>query len=108
MKGFPGRGSEKISHFENAALCPLWGNTGESSADFIPEALSLIRTVKQLYPEQFELRGFEGENHMRALTGSQKAEEYLDGELELDELMEEWSREAEEFAEESEECRIYR
>ena len=46
-------------------------------ADFIPEALSLIRTVKQLYPEQFELRGFEGENHMRALTGSQKAEEYL-------------------------------
>ncbi|MCI9663622.1 MAG: DUF1343 domain-containing protein [Lachnospiraceae bacterium] len=77
-------------------------------ADFIPEALSLIRTVKQLYPEQFELRGFERENHMRALTGSQKAEEYLDGELELDELMEEWSREAEEFAEESEECRIYR
>lgn len=99
----PGMGKYQGELCFGVEFAPLSG-----TADFIPEALLLIRTVKELYPGQFTLRRSEGENHMRALTGSARVEEYLDGKLELEELMEEWDREAAEFAAMSQESRIYR
>lgn len=80
----------------------------DKTFDFIPVALQLIKTLKDLYPDHFLLRIEGGENHFGALTGGRCAEEYLNGILSLEELMRIWNKEALEFSKESEDIRIYR
>lgn len=75
--------------------------------DFIPVSLKLMKAVKDLHPDQFQLSCDQTCSHLASVTGSTMAEDYLEGKLDFDDLMEAWNREAGEFAAEAEEFRIY-
>ena len=76
--------------------------------DFIPVMLQFLHIVKELYPEQLVLKtGAEQENNLAALTGSKDTERYLEGELELDELLSIWKDGRRRFEMQAEDVRIY-
>lgn len=79
----------------------------DKTLDFIPVSLKFMKAVRDLHPDQFELPSDGACSHLASVTGSTMAEEYLEGHIMFDELMECWEREAEEFAAEAEEFRIY-
>lgn len=76
--------------------------------DFIPIALTLMRTAARLYPEDFKLpEDKRGGKKLDYLTGSPRAAQYVEGEICLEELLGEWRAEAEEFREKTEDIRLY-
>lgn len=76
--------------------------------DFIPMALVLMRTAARLYPEDMELSEHsQGGKKLDYLTGSPRAAQYVEGEICLEELLEEWKAEAESFREKTEDIRLY-
>lgn len=76
--------------------------------DFIPIALTVMRTGAKLYPEAFKLSEHsQGGKRLDYLSGSPRAAQYVEGEITLDELLGEWRAEAEDFREETEDIRLY-
>lgn len=79
----------------------------DKTFDFLPVSLILIRTVRELYPEQFRFRTTDIENRLAALAGSHMAQQYLEGKMELADVLATWNKEAASFAAECEDSRIY-
>lgn len=76
--------------------------------DFIPIALILMRTAARLYPEKFQLSEHnKGGKKLDYLTGSQRATQYVEGQISLEELLEEWKSYSEDFQKRIENIRIY-
>ena len=76
--------------------------------DFIPIALILMRTAAKLYPEKFRLLEHEkGGKKLDYKTGSPRATQYVEGQISLEELSEEWKGYSEDFQNRIENIRIY-
>jgi uncharacterized protein YbbC (DUF1343 family) len=75
--------------------------------DFIPVAMKLMKAVKELHEDKFELVQNGKNRHLSMVTGSTMAEEYLNGSVSLGDVLNLWKTESEEFAKESEAFRIY-
>lgn len=80
----------------------------DKSLDFIPIILRLLRTVADMYPEQFQLVDSDlGGKHLSYVTGSTQTEAYLYGRITLEELLDEWKMQSREFEKKADEVRIY-
>ena len=75
--------------------------------DFLPVALITMKTIKDLYPNDFEFRSYADVSRLSKLSGDQTADEYLADELSLEELLAGWQKQADEFAAEVKGMRIY-
>lgn len=75
--------------------------------DFMPAALITMKTIRELYPQQFEFRSYADVGRLAQLSGDMSANEYLDDRLTLAELLTDWEEQAADFEEEVRELRIY-
>lgn len=81
----------------------------DRNLDFIPLSVLLMKTIAQLYPNDFKLvDGAAGEKHLSYVTGSRDVQQVLYGEKNPEELFEKWQRESAAFAQQTEQFRIYR
>lgn len=75
--------------------------------DFLPAALITMRTIAELYPEEFELKSYADVSRLEQLTGSRRVEDYLFGKADLAELLESWEQEDARFIEQTRKFQIY-
>lgn len=81
----------------------------DKTLDFIPTALILLKQTAKMYPEEFFLvDGAGGEKHLSYQTGSRQTQNYLEGKVTRQELLEEWAEQSRAFAREADCVRIYR
>lgn len=111
----------KIEHlaFRKRAFTPFWSkHEGKTcfgvefiplsqQLDFMPAALITMKTISEMYPEEFELRSYADVSRMPQLAGDESVNRYLEGTLSLTELLTAWESEAAEFANQTKELRIY-
>jgi uncharacterized protein YbbC (DUF1343 family) len=105
--------------FRTRAFTPFWskheGKTCfgvefiplSSSLDFMPTALILMKTLLELYPNEFEFRSYADVSRLTSLSGDHSVDEYLQDKLSLQELLDQWKEDSALFAEEVKGCRIY-
>ena len=105
--------------FRKRAFTPFWSkHAGETcfgvefiplseKLDFMPAALLTMKTIKELYPDQFEFRSYADVGRLAQLSGDSSANEYLDDKLSLAELLTDWEEQAADFENEVRELRIY-
>ncbi|MCI8633141.1 MAG: DUF1343 domain-containing protein [Lachnospiraceae bacterium] len=105
--------------FRKRAFTPFWSkHAGETcfgvefiplneNLDFMPAALVTMKTIKELYPEQFEFRSYADVGRLAQLSGDGSANEYLNDKLSLAELLTDWEEQAADFENEVREMRIY-
>ncbi|MBR4442309.1 MAG: DUF1343 domain-containing protein [Clostridia bacterium] len=101
------------------AFTPFWSkHAGETcfgvefiplsdKLDFMPAALILMKTLFDMYPDKFEFRSYADVSRLTSLSGDLSVDDYLKGSLTLDELLDSWRGQSEEFAEEVKAFRIY-
>lgn len=75
--------------------------------DFMNPALILMKTLLELYPEQFEFRSYADVSRLTSLSGDHTVDDYLKDRISLKELNERWEDESKEFAEEVKGYRLY-
>ena len=78
-----------------------------SSLDFMPTALILMKTLMELYPNEFEFRSYADVSRLTSLSGDHSVDDYLAGKRTLEDLLSDWQRQSDAFAEEVKGCRIY-
>lgn len=78
-----------------------------SDLDFLKPSLITMKTMLDMYPNDFEFRSYADVSRLTSLSGDQTADKYLKGEWTIDELMNCWKQQAVEFEKETEVCRIY-
>lgn len=105
--------------FRTRAFTPFWskheGKTCfgvefiplSSSLDFMPTALILMKTLLELYPNEFEFRSYADVSRLTSLSGDHGVDEYLQDKLSMQELLDQWKEASASFAEEVKGCRIY-
>ena len=105
--------------FRTRAFTPFWskheGKTCfgvefiplSSSLDFMPAALVLMKTLLEMYPNEFEFRSYADVSRLTSLSGDHSVDEYLQGKMSLQELLDLWKEASASFAEEARGCRIY-
>ena len=105
--------------FRTRAFTPFWskheGKTCfgvefiplSSSLDFMPTALILMKTLLELYPNEFEFRSYADVSRLTSLSGDHGVDEYLQDKLSMQELLDQWKEASVSFAEEVKGCRIY-
>ena len=76
--------------------------------DFMPTALILMKTLKDMYPDQFEFRSYADVSRLTSLSGDTSADAYLRGDMTLEALLDSWQAQAAEFGAEVEPLRLYR
>lgn len=80
----------------------------DRNLDFIPLSICLMKTIAQLYPEDFQLTDSSlGGKHLSYVTGSAEAQLVLTGEMEADALFDKWKKESSAFAQRTEQYHIY-
>ena len=79
----------------------------EKDIDFIPVALQTIKCIRDLNPEKFKYRIQEEENHLDALIGDASGYQYLEGKIGLEELLLNWKKQADGFAQRTEKFYLY-
>ena len=101
------------------AFTPFWSkHAGETcfgvefiplspKLDFMPAALTLMKTLKDMYPDKFEFRSYADVSRLTSLSGDTSADEYLRGGLTLQSLLESWQAQARAFEAEVEPLRLY-
>ncbi len=75
--------------------------------NFMEPALITMKTMLEMYPDQFEFRSYADVSRLTSLSGDLNTDRYLKGELSLGELMDDWRGQSEEFEKETREFRIY-
>lgn len=105
--------------FRKRAFTPFWSkHEGKTcfgvefiplsdKLDFMPTALITMKTIRELHPKEFEFRSYADVGRIAQLAGDHTANDYLDDKLSLEELLTAWEEQAEDFAMEVMECRIY-
>lgn len=105
--------------FRKRAFTPFWSkHEGQTcfgvefiplsdKLDFMPSALITMKTIRELYPKEFEFRSYADVARIAQLSGDNTVSDYLDDKLTLAELLTGWEEQAEDFAQEVQECRIY-
>lgn len=105
--------------FRTRAFTPFWSKHQSKTCfgvefiptsdelDFMPAALITMKTIKDLYPDQFELKSYADVSRLTSLSGDQRVEDYLNDRIELRDLMDSWTSEAKAFQKETEKYRIY-
>ncbi len=80
----------------------------DEDLDFLPVSLFTMKTIRDLYPDEFQFRSYADVTGLARLTGDASADGYLDGRVTLPELMADWSAQSASFKRETEDLRIYR
>ncbi|MBO6159050.1 MAG: DUF1343 domain-containing protein [Firmicutes bacterium] len=105
--------------FRTRAFTPFWSkHQGKTcfgvefillsdELDFMPTALVLMKTLLDMYPDQFEFRSYADVSRLTSLSGDTSCDDYLQGKISLKELMESWDAQAGEFEEEVRPFRLY-
>lgn len=105
--------------FRTRAFTPFWSkHAGQTcfgvefiplnaDLDFLKPSLITMKTMLDMYPDQFEFRSYADVSRLTSLSGDLTCDRYLKGEMTLDELMDQWQKQAAEFEKETEVCRIY-
>ena len=75
--------------------------------DFMPAALTFMKTLLDMYPDKFEFRSYADVSRLTSLSGDNSADEYLRGKLTLSALLESWRAQAAAFEAEVEPLRLY-
>lgn len=79
----------------------------DPSLNFMKSALITMKTIKDMYPDDFEFRSYADVSRLTSLSGDLSADSYLKGEITIDELMNDWQKQSDEFDRETQICRIY-
>lgn len=105
--------------FRTRAFTPFWSKHAQetcfgvefipldSELDFLKPALITMKTMKDMYPDQFEFRSYADVSRLTSLSGDTTADQYLSGKMSLEELLDLWDEAAVSFKEETEGMRIY-
>lgn len=80
----------------------------DSRLDFLTDALVTMKTIKDMYPEDFAFTKYADVTGLSSLSGDKTADLYLEGRMSLAEMKEQWEAEADAFRKETEVYRIYR
>ncbi|MCD8022595.1 MAG: DUF1343 domain-containing protein, partial [Lachnospiraceae bacterium] len=75
--------------------------------DFLPTALITMKTIREMYPEEFAFASYADVSRLSRLTGDDRVNAYLDDQIALDELLEAWKCESTVFERETEDLRLY-
>ena len=73
----------------------------------MPSALILMKTLLEMYPERLEFRAYADVSRLASLSGDDSVDDYLRGRVSLDELLDAWRGQSEEFEEEVAPLRLY-
>ena len=105
--------------FRTRAFTPFWSkHAGQTcfgvefiplseDLDFMPSALILMKTLLEMYPERLEFRAYADVSRLASLSGDDSVDDYLRGRVSLDELLDAWRGQSEEFEEEVAPLRLY-
>lgn len=105
--------------FRKRAFTPFWSKYAGKTCfgvefiplsdrlDFMPSALMTMKTIRDMFPDQFECCSYADVGRLSHLTGDNSVDDYLDDRLTLKELLESWKEQSEAFAEEVKKFRIY-
>lgn len=105
--------------FRTRAFTPFWskyeGKTCfgvefiplSDNLNFMPTALIMMKTMMELYPNDFEFRSYADVSRLTSLSGDQSVDDYLQGKRMLEDLLDDWQTQSDAFAKEVKGCRIY-
>ena len=105
--------------FRTRAFTPFWskyeGKTCfgvefiplSDNLNFMPTALIMMKTMMELYPNDFEFRSYADVSRLTSLSGDQSVDDYLQGNRMLEDLLDDWQTQSDAFAKEVKGCRIY-
>ena len=71
------------------------------------QTLILLKTLKEMYPNEFTIARDGKSSHLTRLAGSDCIDRYLNGELSFKELFDDWAEDTEVFREEIKPFRLY-
>lgn len=105
--------------FRKRAFTPFWSKHAGKTCfgvefiplsdrlDFMPSALLAMKTMREMYPKDFEFCSYADVGRLSHLTGNNSVDNYLDDKLTLAELLDNWRDQSEAFDHEVQELRIY-
>ena len=105
--------------FRTRAFTPFWSKHANETCfgvefiplnadlDFLKPALITMKTIKEMYPDQFEFRSYADVSRLTSLSGDKSCDDYLASKITLDELMAMWDAASQDFKQETQEYRIY-
>lgn len=79
----------------------------DDHVDFIPIALQMLKTIKDMDPDRFTYRMEQEENHLSALVGDNLGYEFLEGKMTLEEVQNIWKEQSLEFTQRSRQFYLY-
>jgi len=78
-----------------------------NQADFIPQMLYFMRGLMDIHPEKISFNKYADVSRLESLTGDDRVRAYLEGKIELDDLISKWEEEERDFEEIVGEIRLY-